>query len=140
MVVTNSNGQSGTKTSAFTYTAPAGGETELLADDFNDASLNTSKWLANNLFSGFTDPTVAVSETQALNVGPLKQNTDGSHYNGIRSLTADLMAGAIVAALNVALAVSFAALLFQGELRDGFAMGLWALLLSMVVTVGYHRA
>ena len=54
--------------------------------------------------------------------------------NGIRSLTADLMAGAIVAALNVALAVSFAALLFQGELRDGFAMGLWALLLSMVVT------
>ena len=58
--------------------------------------------------------------------------------NGIRSLTADLMAGAIVAALNVALAVSFAALLFQGELRDGFAMGLWALLLSMVVTVGWQ--
>src|SRR5262245_54240662 len=50
-----------------------------------------------------------------------------------RSLTADLMAAAIVAALNVALAVSFAAVLFQGELRDGFAVGLWALLLSMVV-------
>jgi SulP family sulfate permease len=52
----------------------------------------------------------------------------------IRSLTADLMAGAIVAALNIALAVSFAAVLFQGELRGGFAIGLWALLLSMVVT------
>ena len=87
VVVTNSSGQSGTKTSAFTYTAPAGGETVLLADDFNDASLNTSKWLANNLFSGFTDSTVAISETTSLAIGPIKQNTDGSHYNGIRSLT-----------------------------------------------------
>ena len=52
----------------------------------------------------------------------------------IRLLTADLLAGAIVAALNIALAVSFAALLFQGELRGGFAMGLWSLLMSMVVT------
>jgi hypothetical protein len=85
VVVTNSNGQSGGKLGAFTYTAPAGGETILLSDDFNDASLNTSKWLANNLFSGFTDPTVALSETQTLAIGPLKQNTDGSHYNGIRS-------------------------------------------------------
>jgi acid phosphatase len=87
VVVTNTNGQSGAKTSAFTYTAPAGGETVLLADDFNDASLNTSKWLANNLFSGFTDSTVAITETTALAIGPLKQNTDGSHYNGIRSQT-----------------------------------------------------
>ena len=87
VVVTNSTGQSGSKLSAFTYTAPAGGETVLLADDFNDGSLNTSKWLANNLFSGFTDASVAISETQSLAIGPLKQNTDGSHYNGIRSLT-----------------------------------------------------
>jgi acid phosphatase len=85
VVVTNSNGQNGSKTSAFTYTAPAGGETVLLADDFNDASLNTSKWLPNNLFSGFTDSTVAINETTSLAIGPLKQNTDGSHYNGIRS-------------------------------------------------------
>lgn len=87
VVVTNANGQNGSKTNAFTYTAPAGGETVLLADDFNDASLNTSKWLANNLFSGFTDPTVAITETTSLAIGPMKQNTDGSHYNGIRSLT-----------------------------------------------------
>jgi hypothetical protein len=87
VVVTNSGGQSGSKLSAFTYNAPAGGETVLLADDFNDASLNTSKWSANNLFSGFTDTTVALSETTSLNIGPMKVNTDGSHYNGIRSLS-----------------------------------------------------
>lgn len=57
----------------------------MLADDFNDGSLNTAKWIANNLFSGFTDSTVAISETTTLAIGPLKQNTDGSHYNGIRS-------------------------------------------------------
>jgi acid phosphatase len=93
VVVTNATGESGAKTNAFTYNAP-GGETVLLADDFNDASLNTSKWSANNLFSGFTDSTVAVTETQTLNVGPLKQNLDGSHYNGIRSLGAVNFTGA----------------------------------------------
>jgi acid phosphatase len=94
VVVTNSNGQSGGKLSAFTYNAPAGGETVLLSDDFNDAALNTSKWSANNLFSGFTDTTVAVTETTRLGIGPLKQNTDGSHYNGIRSLAAFDFTGA----------------------------------------------
>lgn len=85
VVVTNNTGQSGTKTNAFTYTSP-GGETVLLADDFNDGSLNTSKWVPNNVFSGFTDATVAITETQTLAIGPMKQNTDGSHYNGIRSI------------------------------------------------------
>jgi hypothetical protein len=85
VVVTNPDAQSGTLTNGFTFNAPPGGETVLLADDFNNASLDTSKWSANNLFSGFTDSTVAVSETTTLNVGPLKQNTGGSHYNGIKS-------------------------------------------------------
>jgi hypothetical protein len=93
-MVTNSNGQSGSKVSAYTYNAPAGGETILLADDFNDASLNSSKWLPNNLFSGFTDSTVAVNETTTLVIGPLKQNTDGSHYNGIRSISSFDFTGA----------------------------------------------
>jgi hypothetical protein len=66
----------------------------LLADDFNDNSLNTSNWSANNLFSGFTDSTVAISETQSLSIGPLKQNVDGSHYNGIRSITSYDFTGA----------------------------------------------
>jgi hypothetical protein len=86
LTVTNPDGQSGTKVNAFTYNPPAG-ETVLLSDDFNDASLNTSKWLPNNLFSGYTDSTVAISETTNLAIGPLKQGVDGSHYNGIRSLT-----------------------------------------------------
>jgi hypothetical protein len=60
----------------------------LLSDDFNDAKLNTSKWLANNLFSGFTDSTVAITETTNLAIGPLRQGVDGSHYNGIRSVKA----------------------------------------------------
>lgn len=88
VVVSNPDGQSGTLTNGFTYTAPSGGEVELLADDFNDGSLNTSKWVANNLYSGFTDSTVTVRETNRLEIGPLKQNVDSSHYNGIKSSTA----------------------------------------------------
>ena len=91
--VTNTNGQSAGKSNAFTYTT-ASSETLLLADDFNDASINTSKWLANNLYSGFTDSTVALTETETLAIGPLKQNTDGSHYNGIRSISAFDFTGA----------------------------------------------
>jgi hypothetical protein len=61
-------------------------ETVLLADDFNDNSLDTLKWVANNLFSGFVDSAVLVSErNQRLEVGPLQQGVSGSHYNGIRS-------------------------------------------------------
>ena len=86
VVVTNSTGQSGSMVNAYTFIAPSG-ETVLLADDFNDSSLNTSKWLANNLFSGFTDSSVSLSETQTFAIGPLKQNLAGSHYNGIRSIT-----------------------------------------------------
>ena len=93
VVVTNTNGQSGGKLNAFTYTTVSG-ETLLLADDFNDASINTSKWLTNNLYSGFTDSTVALTETQTLAIGPLKQNTAGSHYNGIRSISAFDFTGA----------------------------------------------
>lgn len=85
VVVRNPDAQTGTLTNGFTFNAPPGGETLLLEDDFNDASINTSKWLANNLFSGFTDATVAMHETTSLSIGPLKQNTDGSHYNGLRS-------------------------------------------------------
>jgi len=84
VVVTNPDAQTGSLTNGYTYSAP-GGETVLLADDFNNASIDGTKWIANNLFSGFTDATVAVQETTTFNVGPLKQNVDGSHYNGIKS-------------------------------------------------------
>jgi hypothetical protein len=86
VVVTNSDGQSGTLTNGFTFVTPPQGETILLADDFNDSSLDTTRWSTNNLWSGFTDPTVAIVETQSLDIGPLKQNVDASHYNGIASV------------------------------------------------------
>ena len=87
VVVTNPDTQSGTLPLGFTYTAPQPPpETVLLQDDFNDNSLNTSKWTANNLFSGFTDVGVPVAEVgQRIEFGPLLQNVGGSHYNGVRS-------------------------------------------------------
>jgi len=86
VVVQNPDAQSGTLVSGYTYTAP--GETVLLVDDFNDSAIDGSKWISNNLFSGFTDATVALQETTQFRVGPLKQNVDGSHYNGIKSANA----------------------------------------------------
>jgi acid phosphatase len=95
VVVTNPGGQSSTLTNGYTYgSAPA--ETVLLADDFNNGSIDGAKWIVNNLYSGFTDPTVAVQETTELQIGPMKQNLDGSHYNGIRSASSFNMTGAYV--------------------------------------------
>ncbi|HEX3185874.1 MAG TPA: IPT/TIG domain-containing protein, partial [Pyrinomonadaceae bacterium] len=86
VTVQNPDAQSGTLVSGYTYTTP--GETVLLVDDFNDSAIDGSKWISNNLFSGFTDPSVALQETTQFRIGPLKQNVDGSHYNGIKSANA----------------------------------------------------
>src|SRR5688572_11491107 len=59
LVVRNADGQASTLVNGFTYSLPT--ETILLVDDFNDGALDTSKWIKNNLFSGFTDSTVAVN-------------------------------------------------------------------------------
>jgi hypothetical protein len=98
VVVSNADLQSATLVNGFTYTAPAPpAETVLLADDFNDNALNPAKWSASQLFSGFTDNSVAVNErNQRFEIGALKQNTGGSHYNGIRSATAHNFTGAYV--------------------------------------------
>jgi SulP family sulfate permease len=50
-----------------------------------------------------------------------------------RNLVGDLFAGAVIAASNIALAVSFAAAIFQGELAQGFTTGVWIMLMSMIV-------
>ncbi len=93
VVVTNSNGLSGTLTSGFTYTAPV--QTVLLEDDFNDNSIDPTKWTLNNLFSGFTDAALPTTETnQRLQIGPLVPGQSGSHYNGIRSRLGFNFAGA----------------------------------------------
>jgi SulP family sulfate permease len=55
-------------------------------------------------------------------------------WNRLGSIATETLAGVIVAALSIAYAVSFAALLFQNELQGGFATGLWSLLMSMVIT------
>jgi hypothetical protein len=87
IAITNPDNQSATLTNSFTYTSSTPpGETILLADDFNDNSLSDTKWINNDVFSGFTDASVLVGEkNQHLEIGALKQNTSGSHYNGIRS-------------------------------------------------------
>jgi hypothetical protein len=96
VVVTNTDGQSGTLTNGYTYTSPPT-ETVLLEDNFNDNSLNAAKWNANDVFSGYTDTTVPLVETaQRIEIGPLPQNTGGSHYRGMRSVNAYDFSGAYV--------------------------------------------
>ena len=88
VTVTNSDGGSDTAANAYTYTTSQG-ETVLLADDFNNGSIDTAKWNPNSLFSGFTDPGLPVAEAnQRLEIGPLLQNASGSHYAGVRSVNA----------------------------------------------------
>ena len=88
VTVTNSNGGSDTAPNAYTYTTGQG-ETVLLADDFNNGSIDSAKWNPDSLFSGFTDPDLPVAEvSQRLEIGPLLQNTSGSHYAGVRSVNA----------------------------------------------------
>ena len=85
--MTNADGQSSTLAGGYSYTS-APSETLLLADDFNDNSLNTAKWNANNLFSGYTDASLPVAEVnQRIEIGPLPHGASGSHYAGIRSAT-----------------------------------------------------
>ena len=85
VTIANPNASSGTLPGGYTYAAPAS-ETILLADDFNDNSLDLAKWSPNNLFSGFTDSAVPARETsQALQIGALFVGQANSHYNGLRS-------------------------------------------------------
>jgi hypothetical protein len=86
VVVINPDSQSGALANGYTYAQAQTTETVLLEDNFNDNTLNTTKWTANNLYSGFTDSSVPVAETQQqIQFGPLLRNVGGSHYNGIRS-------------------------------------------------------
>ena len=83
VTVANPDGQTGSLAGGYTY---IGGEIVLLADDFNDNSIDASKWNDSSLFSGFTDTSLPIAEVnQRLEIGPLLQGTGGSHYAGIRS-------------------------------------------------------
>jgi hypothetical protein len=95
VTIVNPSGLSGTLPGGYTYTAPTSSETILLADDFNDNSLDLAKWSPNNLFSGFTDAAVPAREiSQALHVGSLFAGQANSHYNGLRSANTYNFAGA----------------------------------------------
>ena len=94
VTVTNPDGQSATLAGGFTFVPPVG-ETVLLADDFNDNSLDLSKWDATSLFSGYTDTGLPMAETnQRIEIGPLLVNASGSHYRGIRTARAYDFTGA----------------------------------------------
>nr|AUN35700.1 hypothetical protein [uncultured bacterium] len=83
VVVTNTDTQSGTLSNGFTYSAPS--ETVLVADNFDDNSLDTTKW-GTTLFSGFTNTSLGLNETSnQLAIGPLLQSTSGSNYRGVRT-------------------------------------------------------
>jgi hypothetical protein len=93
VVVTNSDTQSGTLTNGFTYTAPD--PNVILQENFDSNCLDTSKWTANDLFSGFIDLSLPVNQTgQRLEIGPLLQGTSGSHYRGIRTVNSYDFGGA----------------------------------------------
>ena len=95
VVVTNSDGQSGTLANGYTYVSSPPAETILLIDNFNDNSLDTTKWTPNNLFSGYTDANLpAVEINQRFEIGALLSGTSGSHYNGIRSAASFNFSGA----------------------------------------------
>jgi acid phosphatase len=75
----------------FTGTPPGG---VLLADDFNSASLDTTKW-SRTLFTGAQNTSVAVNQTSGqLQIGPLPTNATSSSYNGITSLASYDFTGA----------------------------------------------
>jgi PKD repeat protein/phosphatidylserine/phosphatidylglycerophosphate/cardiolipin synthase-like enzyme len=62
-----------------------GGETVLVSDDFNDNSLDVSKWAIAQI-TGSSDPNIPVAETnQRLQVGPLLQGASGFHFDGVVS-------------------------------------------------------
>ena len=93
VTVTNPDSGSATLVNGYTYNSPTN---VLLEDNFNDNSINTAKWTSTNLFSGFTDTSLAVAETsQRFEVGPLLLNTGSSHYRGLASVnTYDFTNGA----------------------------------------------
>lgn len=51
----------------------------------------------------------------------------------LRDLIGDGFAGTVIAISNIALAVSFAAAIFQGNLAAGFTTGAWMMLMTMIV-------
>ncbi|HUK89426.1 MAG TPA: endonuclease/exonuclease/phosphatase family protein [Blastocatellia bacterium] len=61
-------------------------DSALLVDNFTASSVNQSQWVVGDLFSGFTDTALPVTQSGGqIHVGPLLKGVSGSNYNGIRS-------------------------------------------------------
>ena len=59
----------------------------IVSDDFNDNSIDTSKWDPNTLFTSLTDTNVPIAETsQRLEIGPLLKNVNGPSYRGLSTV------------------------------------------------------
>ena len=87
----------------FLIATPPPPETALLDDNFDGASLDPSKWTIS-VFTGGDDPTIPVTQTNGqLRIGPLKQNTAGSHYNAVTSTGGYAFTGAYAYAQAVTL-------------------------------------
>src|SRR5262245_39626234 len=66
-------------------TSPRALAAPIVSDNFNDNSLDTTKW-GTTLFSGFTNTSLGLNETSnQLQIGPLLQNTGSSNYRGVRT-------------------------------------------------------
>jgi PKD repeat protein len=84
VTVTDNMGATANALVTINVSAP-GGETVLLSDDFNNNSVDLSKWVIAQI-TGSQDAAIAVSESsQRLNVGPLAQGASGFHFNGLTS-------------------------------------------------------
>jgi hypothetical protein len=72
-------------------------ETLLLVDDFAASTLDSSKW-TKSVLSGLQDTSISVTPSSGLlDIGPLKQNTTSSHYNGVLSVSTLDLTGAYAA-------------------------------------------
>jgi hypothetical protein len=69
------------------FTFPSALAAPIVSDNFNDNSIDTTKWNPNDLFSGFTNTNVPIAEaSQRIEIGPLLQNVSGSSYRGMRTV------------------------------------------------------
>jgi hypothetical protein len=68
--------------------------TTLLSDNFDGSALDSSKW-NNSIITGTQDTSVALTQVGGeLQIGPLKQGTAGSHYNGMSTVSSFDFTGA----------------------------------------------
>ncbi|MGQ0673588.1 MAG: SulP family inorganic anion transporter [Hyphomicrobium sp.] len=64
---------------------------------------------------------------------PERRPATAREAGSLQSLATNTVSGLVASLLTIAYCLSFSALLFQGPLKDGLAMGLWALLVGSAI-------